>query len=184
MKKKNLVVLLLLLLLVGAGVYTYSRYTSTFEGSGNLDVAKWAVTVTGADAQTKEFNLEFTPVANENVVSGKIAPGSSATGKIELDLTGTEVATDYTVTIGDLTDIPEGFAVTSIKAGDTVLDENNNYTGTVTLAEIEANAKVELIITVTWENKEANNADDTAIGLDGNSIEIPVTVLVQQHIGE
>ena len=36
---------------------------------------------------------------NENVVAGKIAPGSTATGEFVIDPTGSEVAIDYEVKI-------------------------------------------------------------------------------------
>ena len=42
---------------------------------------------------------------------------------------------------------------------------------------------VTLVVTVTWANNEANNANDTTFGEVGGSISIPVTVTAKQHIG-
>ena len=77
-KKKVLAVLVALLLLVGAGVYTYARYTFSRTGTGNVNVAKWAVALKqGGNAVDDNFTLDLTPSANNYVVNGKIAPDRS-----------------------------------------------------------------------------------------------------------
>ena len=141
-KRKVLAVLVALLLVVGAGVYTYARYTYSRTGSGDVDVATWAVALKqGGSEVSDNFTLGLTLSNNNYVVNGKIAPDRSATATLEVDLTGTEVATAIS-------------------------------TNTVTL-----------VVTATWANNEANNANDTTFGEAGGSISIPVTVTAKQHIG-
>lgn len=186
--KKFLAVLMALLLLVGAGAYTYARYTFARTGSGDIDVATWAVALKqGGTAVTDNFTLTLTPAANDNVVNGKIAPARSATATLVLDLTGTEVATDYAVDLSSVTGLPTGMTITGVTANGTALTGSAGvYSGTVALnsgkTAIET-AETTLVITATWANDEANNAEDTTFGEAGNPITIPVTVTVKQHIG-
>lgn len=189
MKKKNLGILLILLLLVGTGVYTYARYVTEVSGNATVEVAKWAVKVTDGSADlSKNFDLTLTLAENDFVADGKIAPGRNAEGKIVLDLTGTEVDTDYTVAIGNVENIPTNAEVV-VKVGDTELqqDGSGKFTGTIeheTIALGGANAKVELSIIVTWTNVDTtNDATDTADGVAAATLTIPVSVTAKQHIG-
>lgn len=191
-KKKVLAVLVALLLVVGAGVYTYARYTYSKSGSGDVEVAKWAVAVKqGGSEVTDNFNLTFTPSANNYVVNGKIAPDRSATATLEVDLTGTEVATDIEVNLASVSGLPTGMTITGVTAnGSAMTGSAGVYSTTIDLnagkTAISSNT-VTLVITATWDNaSDANNANDTGYG-DGTNdadwtLQIPVTVTVKQHI--
>jgi len=185
MKKKSLGLLVALLLVVGAGVYTYARYQSTFEGTGTADVAKWAVEVTGADAQSNKFDLVLTPSESDYVANGKIAPGVGASGTIELKLTGTEVDTDIIVAIDDST--LEGATLKSVTANNgvtlTKADSTNEYTGTITHESIATNGVITLTVEVEWTNSDSNNVADTEIGEADEDLQLGVTVTAKQHIG-
>jgi len=185
MKKKSLGLLVALLLVVGAGVYTYARYQSTFGGTGTADVAKWAVEVTGADTQSNEFDLTLTPSSSDYVATGKIAPGVGASGTIELNLTGTEVDTDIIVTIDDST--LEGATLKSVTADNgvtlTKTQDSNEYTGTITHEAIATDGVVTLTVEVEWTNSDSNNAADTEIGETDDNLQLGVTVIAKQHIG-
>ena len=47
------------------------------------------------------------------------------------------------------------------------------------------NGKKTVTLTLTWENSDTDAAktEDTAVGLAGGKLTIPVTLTVQQHIG-
>lgn len=191
-KKKVLAVLVALLLVIGAGVYTYARYTFTRTGNGNAEVARWTASLTdGANALTDNFNLPMTLSTNNYVVNGKIAPNRSATASLVVDLTGTEVATDIEVSIGSITGLPDGMTISGVTAtplggSATALTLNDGkYSTTIELnagkTAISANT-VTLEITATWTNSDANDADDTTHGTTGGSLSIPVTVTAKQHI--
>lgn len=192
MKKKSvLAVLVALLLVVGAGVYTYARYTFSRTGSGDVDVATWDVALKqGGSPVSDNFTLTLTLGANNNVVNGKIAPDRSATATLTLDLTGTEVATDYEVDLSTVTGLPDGMSITGVTADGVALSETSTgsgvYTGSVALNAGKtaiADDEVELIITATWVNNESNNANDTTYGTAAGTLSIPVTVTARQHIG-
>lgn len=190
-KKKVLAVLVALLLVVGAGVYTYARYTFSRTGSGNVDVATWAVALKqGGSTVSDNFTLNLTLGANDNVVNDKIAPDRSATATLVLDLTGTEVATDYEVDLSTVTGLPDGMTITGVTADGVALSETSTgsgvYAGSVALNAGKtaiADSEVELVITATWANDENNNDNDTTYGTAAGTLSIPVTVTAKQHIG-
>ena len=189
--KKILAVLVALFLVVGAGVYTYARYTFTKSGEGSVSVATWNVSLTqGGSAVTDNFNLALTLSENNYVVDGKIAPNRTATATLVLDLTGTEVATDYEVSLASLTGLPDGMTVSGVTADGTALSETSTgsgvYTGSVALNTGKtaiSDTSITLVITVEWENNESNNANDTTFGEAAGTITIPVSVTAKQHIG-
>lgn len=190
-KKRVLAVLVALLLVVGAGVYTYARYTFSRTGSGNFDVATWAVALKqGGSPVSEGFTLNLSLANNNNVVNDKIAPDRSVTATLVLDLTGTEVATDYEVDLSTVTGLPDGMSITGVTADGVALTETSTgsgkYTGSVALNAGKtaiADSEVELVITATWVNDEDNNANDTTYGTAAGQLTIPVTVTAKQHIG-
>lgn len=190
-KKRVLAVLVALLLVVGAGVYTYARYTFSRTGSGDVNVATWAVALKqGGSPVSGNFTLDLTLGANNNVVNNKIAPDRNATATLVLDLTGTEVATDYEVDLSTVKGLPDGMSITGVTADGVALTETSTgsgvYAGSVALnAEKTAIAdnEVELVITAKWVNDEKNNDNDTTYGTAAGTLSIPVTVTAKQHIG-
>lgn len=186
-KKRVLAVLVALLLVVGAGVYTYARYTYSRTGSGEVSVAKWAVALKqGGSEVSDNFTLGLTLSNNNYVANGKIAPNRSATATLVADLTGTEVATDIEVDLGSVTGLPTGMTISGVTANGSAMTKTGNvYSTTVNLNSgktgVETNT-VTLVITATWANNEANNANDTTFGEAAGNISIPVTVTARQHI--
>jgi len=171
---------------------TYARYSTQGVASGSLPVAKWAVAITSDDGKTLSSttqDITFTVQSNTNVVSGKIAPAVTAVAEIELDLTGTEVAVDFDAVIGSLTS--SGSTASLDKMTLTTEVDGTTYTSgtaqTINLvgdsAFTAANGKKKVTLTVTWENDETNNADDTTMGTTAPTITIPVTLTAKQHIG-
>jgi ABC-type glycerol-3-phosphate transport system permease component len=200
MNKKQVRTLIVALLVVIVALYfiasTYARYTTSLTGNAEATVAKWsAVVKDGTNTLSDNFTLTFTVDANEFVRDNRIAPQTSATAQVEIDLTGTEVATDLTATITDTVKstffgasasdvtVSTSFA----KVGTTNFEISN--AGLVSLptdGETALSGKVEMTITLTWTNDDNHNVSDTAVGTkaDGaRTFEMPVTVTAQQHIG-
>ena len=189
--KRAIFIVIALLLVVYLISSTYARYSTVGKADGKVDIAKWAVVMKSDDGKTLNSttqDITFTVQSNTEVVPGKIAPAVTAKAEIELDLTGTEVSVDFTPTIGDYTPstLPSAdkITLTSEVEGGTI--GSSNY---IPLVENKAftasNGKKKVTLTLTWENDNENNADDTATGMlaDGSrTITIPVTLTVQQHI--
>lgn len=192
--KRAILLVVMLLLVVYLISSTYARYSTVGEAEGKVDIAKWAVVLKGKNG-TNDVTLDsttrditFTVQSNTDVVPGKIAPAVTAVSEVELDLTGTEVAVDFTPTIGAYTpdNLPSADKITLTSAVEGGTVGSTNYIPLVNnSAFTPSNGKKKVTLTLTWANDDTNNADDTATGMlaDGSrTITIPVTLTVQQHV--
>lgn len=168
---------------------TYARYADEITGNAQVSVANWKVAFSdGTNELQDQFDLTFTVQENANVVSGKIAPSTTATATIQVDLTGTEVAVDYDAIINE-TDLETVFGASASQVDVTTTAKVagvTDTTGTVNLVGDKAftadNGKVEITITLTWTNDDAKNTSDTLVGATGGTLTLPVTVTLEQHI--
>ena len=190
MTKRTKKVIIFALMLTVIALYfvsgTYARYAERYTGNAKVSTANWAVALKDGSNQTlsNNFDLSFEVQSNDNVVPGKIAPSVTAIATVKLDLTGTEVAVDYTATI-DKTALATAFGASADSVKVTVGDEES-ATNTINLKDnaafTESNGVVPIEIKITWENADGNNASDTTIGKSPKDITLPVTLSVQQHI--
>ena len=194
MKKSTITTVIALLIILTVCLYfisgTYARYADSRSGNAQVSVAKWAVSITdGESPLNNDFTLPFTVQENENVIAGKIAPGTTATATIELDLTGTEVAVDFEATVDKQNlatvfgDSADDVKVTTAVTG----AATSESTTTIALPEGQAftseNGKIEITITLTWTNNDEHNTSDTTVGKAGSTLDIPVNLTLKQHIG-
>ena len=196
MNKKQVRTLIVALLVVIVALYfiasTYARYTTSLTGKAEATVAKWsAVVKNGSNTLSENFTLTFTVDENEFVRDDRIAPATSATAKVEIDLSGTEVATDIDAIV-DSTSLSSifGASASDVQVTKTVaVKDGANFTATsaglVALPNQTSalSGSVEVTITLTWTNNETHNASDTTLGEAGETLQIPVTIKAQQHIG-
>lgn len=163
---------------VGGG--TYARYVATAEGNGRAEVAKWAVNVTNAnESETGEFNLAFNAENNADIVAGKIAPGVTATGYVEINLTGTEVSVEIDCDLGDSQGVPAPVKVDrgALEATDPSMKVEENV---VKVNGGAMRGTVRVPITLTWDSTDDDA--DTAAGATASDMTVPVTLTVRQHI--
>lgn len=75
-------------------------------------------------------------------------------------------------------------AIESLKVDGTTLtkDVSGNYVGSISLADVVANKTTKVTVTVVWTNDENNNEVDTATGKAAGTIELPINIIVKQHI--
>ncbi len=216
MKKKTVGSVMAVAMLFAISLFfvggTYARYVSTFDGTGSVDIAKWAVALKngGEAVDEKEFELTLKAVDNEHVVTGKIAPSVTATGEVEVELNGTEVSVDVISSISetavkdaltqlgvvntDNNDI--SVAVTVAKdEGATNIKEitGNGSEATPYLVALNSNAngfgetdKIKVTVTVTWTNTDANSTTHTEIGekaaTGSATLKVPFKLQIVQHI--
>lgn len=186
---KKVAVIALLLVLTMCLYYvagTYAKYTSAATANSTIGVAKWAVKLgevdiaNGAKDFTSELSLETD--ASSTVKSGKIAPGTTASGSFTIDPNGTEVAVDYSIEIGAISYSGSATApnvtITKVMAGTTELtkDASGKYTGSIALD----GSPVEIKVTATWTS--TSDATDTAVGYEAGTLTVPVTVTVEQSL--
>lgn len=188
--KKGIIVVIALLLAIYLIGSTYARYSTQGVGSANISIAEWHVSIKNGDTtlNSTSQDIPFEVQSNTFVVPGKIAPAVTATATIELDLAGTEVAVDFDAVIDDSAIADIGASADKISLTTTV--DGTTYTSgtsqTINLINNEAftstNGKKTVVLTVTWENDDNNNPDDTTMGTAGGTISIPVTLTAKQHI--
>ena len=189
--KKWTLLALIIFLLVAVVAGTYTRYQTVGEATGNTQAAKWAVAIKSGDKTLSSTTqpITFAVQSNSNVVPNKIAPAVTAVATIELDLTGTEVAVDFDAVI-DQTAL-SSFGDSGDKLSLAVKVDGTNYTSgtthTISLVNNSAftaeNGKKTVTLTLTWDNDDLNNADDTATGVAAPTLTVPVTLTAKQHIG-
>lgn len=132
---------------------------------------KWNVTITN---DAKEINdthkIKFEVQKNKNVVLGKIAPEMKATAEIEINLQKVNGFVDIELEIDDskLNDV----FLLNAKFNDENLSSKNKK-------KVNAGKIEKVLLELIWKGKDI---EDTEIGINIASIEIPVKIKVLQHI--
>lgn len=129
------------------------------------------VTIT---SDAKELNdthkIKFEVEESPNVISNRLAPGMKATAEIEINLEKVEGFFDIDIRV-DESKLENVFILNA------KLDEESVNSGKI--SKIRAGGKKLVKLELIWNG---NDIEDTTIGRDINSIEIPVEIKVLQHI--
>ena len=197
--------MMIVLVLLAIGLYfvagTYARYTAAASGTGTVQVAKWAVKIGEKDAtqENTTFDLSFNKVENENVVDGYIAPGSQLYADFKIDPTGSQVAIDYSFSLGNIT-ASEGTVPTTVKVLKVVPVKDNveqaelspdtggKYTGKISLPSkdkaLTADEAVTIRVYLEWENTNTAETDkvDTSTGVSAPTLTMTVNATATQSI--
>ena len=147
----------------------------------NEEVTDWKVSITGDTKDLKDTQeISFKAQDNSNV-EGRIAPGVKAVATIEVNLVETKYPVEVTLTADD-SNLYNSFKLTS------KLNDEDYILGTTKIFELpkegsftEENGNKIFKLELEWQNSD-NNEIDTALGLEGGTISIPVSVNVKQHI--
>lgn len=171
-KKKKLVIVLLLV--VASGCYfvsgTYAKYTRTLGGSDTATVAKFSVDASGLNKEQNATISLFdnvkeadTTSSEENVLEGKIAPGTG--GSFTTTLTNkSEVDVKAVVTLNETantSNVPIEYSLdkTNWKSASEITKEVNlDYVG-----KASANSSSDVTIYWRWAFDGSDSAD-TALG--------------------
>lgn len=184
-KKIIILVVILLLLALTSGIVatTYARYVSRATGTGDAKVATWAVQVNETNiVQNSTFALDSSFVTwsdSEYIADGYIAPSRTGTFKIKLDTTGSKVAVKYTIQI-DTSSLDSYDQIQITKVNNQPLS-GDSYSGIISLDDVDT--PIEIPVEISWTNSESNNTSDTSIGSTVDTLSIPVTVTVEQYLG-
>lgn len=148
----------------------------------NKKDSEWNIRIFDTKDCEKTNNIEFKVEENIDVVKGKIAPGLKATAKVTIDLTGTEVPVDIIAEIDDKK-LNSAFKLKY------KLDGKKYNSGTIETIKLEKNSKFNkkngkkiLTLEIEWINDINNDENDTILGIEADSITIPVKINVRQHI--
>lgn len=157
-EKKNsntgviIVLAILLIAVIAFGIWAWSKYTSTLTGNATATVAKWNFTL---GTSLNDLDLAITSSEKgtmfdevNNVVTDKIAPGTSGSFDVVLDTSTTEVALDYVIDITGMTTKPKNLHFYKDASHTTAIDTETGaqYTGSIAKGD-HANTHT---ITIYW----------------------------------
>ena len=201
MKKvlKILTLIMLIFTIIKIGD-TYSKYySSAHTNTLTQDIGEWVIKVNELDIYAEngecvQFTLhKFNNFLNENASPDKIAPSSKGYTDIAINPEGTDVAIRYDIQL-DLSAITDkginADAWLEIQSPTANMQfkrtEENTYSGTISLTDVQASEIATIRCYVEWLNDETKNQQDTVLGTktERETIEIPVTVTVTQYLGE
>lgn len=147
--------------------YSFARYYKSIKiDTIQTSIARW------------NFNSKNT-LANINLSSQKIAPGSNGQFEIEVDATDSEVPVEYEIKIQNETNIPRNmtfYAETKDEHGNSVkTEEKNSFSEIATeslkgLIPVEANNQKRIIV-VYW-NWPFNEEDESIIDSEDATLQI------------
>ena len=131
----------------------------------------WNVTITNDGKDINDTHkIKFEVQKNKNVVLGKIAPGMKATAEIEINLQKVNGFVDIELEIDDskLNDV----FLLNAKFNDENISSKSKK-------KVNAGKIEKVLLELIWNGKDI---EDTEIGINIASIEIPVKIKVLQHI--
>ena len=188
-KNKGAVVVLALALIVAIilSMYAYSKYTSTLTGNGTSTVAKWSFKVNGQTQTIPDIELGETMDAHNNVVTPKLAPGTSGHFDLILDGSGSEVAIDYNIKLA-ITQKPTNLKFYLDDKYQTPISETDgtlNIAGSIALEDVNT----PLTKTIYWQwpyetgktSNEIDKNDETDTKDSGKNVTMTITVTGTQR---
>ena len=188
-KNKGAVVVLALAIIVAIvlSMYAYSKYTSTLTGNGTSTVAKWSFKVNGQTQTIPDIELGETMDAHNNVVTPKLAPGTSGHFDLILDGSGSEVAIDYNIKLA-ITQKPTNLKFYLDDKYQTPISETDgtlNISGSIALEDVNT----PLTKTIYWQwpyetgktSNEIDKNDETDTKDSGKNVTMTITVTGTQR---
>lgn len=180
---KKLLVIAALLLLIATSFTTYAIYKSSATGDATISTAAWVVKVNDTDiVENNEFTIDnitwATPTIGQN---NKIAPGDHGTVQIVIDASGSEVAVDYAITVGDLKEGTNTITNTKLTA---VAATGSSLTGTIPYSADAEGMKRTITLDVTWlavDDDAEDGQNEIDVKTAAKSLKLPVTVTVTQN---
>ena len=162
--KLNVFLTTFVVILLFLTVLKYS-YGKKIENDNN-----WKVVIT---SDSKEINdtheIKFKVNKSKDVVEGKIAPGLTATAEIDIDLTEFKDYVDIEIEIDD-SKLCKAFSLNAKLDG-----KNLNSTK---IEKVKTGKVKKVLLELVWNE----NVENTKIGINIKSIEIPIKIRVSQDI--
>lgn len=196
MKKTKIIlyVIVIILLITTAYVFndTYALFENDASGVVNSTIGRWIIKLSN---QTITSGLEeeivinnFVYSSSSSVASGVIAPGGHGYFDLIFDATDCDVAVKYDIEfrVDEITyEDNISINVQAIDSGATVRTDVNTYSGIISLASISNDDVATIRVNLNWDDDGNHDDTDTALGIvEGNHLEIPITVHAVQYLGE
>lgn len=181
--KRALCLILVALLFVFAAFFVAgisARFIDNDSADKSANIAKWAVVLKDGDGPLSQtFSIDFTAKNNPHVAPNKFAPSSELQATLVLDLTGTDVAADYNVTVDTRV-----FG-NKIQSGDialTVFDNGSPIVlGRETCVPLSGEKVHAFTFVLSWK-ADGDDRSDADFAFNNLSVSLPVSVRVRQHL--
>lgn len=199
-KNKNIIIFLVLLsmcviaILVYKIISIYAVFHSNVGAKAEFRNGAWNIDVNGKKITTgvqTDFTIDQITVAeDQHTMPGKISPGLSGNFKIVINPKDTNVSIRYDITLNQDELKSSNLKISSVEEKNNgaklIKIAENEYTGIITLQDIQKNVIHEIEMNVEWLDDEQNNESDTLLGTnkDKRQFEIPVTFHATQYLGE
>ena len=166
---------------------SYGLFESKNVLNVDSNIAKWNVFINGTDIKKNETFVvdKINLINNDNVLEGKMAPGSKGYFDIVIDPTDTDTSIRYDISF-DFSSLNDKIVVSGIEeitSGNLVRTGKNIYSKVMTLNEIKNGITNTIRVYIKWDNSD--DESDSAIGsVINNFINVPVTIAAYQYLGE
>ena len=166
---------------------SYGLFESKNVLNVDSNIAKWNVFINGTDIKKNETFVvdKINLINNDNVLEGKMAPGSKGYFDIVIDPTDTDTSIRYDISF-DFSSLNGKIVVSGIEeitSGNLVRTGKNTYSKVITLTEIKNGITNTIRVYIKWDNSD--DESDSAIGsVINNFINVPVTIAAYQYLGE
>lgn len=166
---------------------SYGLFESKNVLNVDSNIAKWNVFINGTDIKKNETFVvdKINLINNDNVLEGKMAPGSKGYFDIVIDPTDTDTSIRYDISF-DFSSLNDKIVVSGIEeitSGNLVRTDKNTYSKVITLNEIKNGITNIIRVYIKWDN--IDDESDSAIGsVINNFINVPVTIAAYQYLGE
>ena len=170
----------LLVIFFFIAILSISYYANALADSN--DNTGWNVRITSdgtKDLMEGTKDITFEVKDNPNVVKGKIAPGTTATALIDVNLEGTEYPVEISAFIDDSNLKYKNFELSAKIDGEkTSLNEAKVFEPENHKVFTNLDGKKVIELEITWNE----SGEDTNIGSIGETIDLPIKIKVEQHI--
>lgn len=163
---------------------TYSKYQTTTNGTADMQIARWKISVNNEDITTSTaLTNKITPIfsGNSNIRDGYIAPKSEGYFDVVIDTTNVDVSFKYQIStsVADDSDVKD-LVVTgySMNGGEIipVSGNINDISNTILYSNISQRT-INLRIYISWldgDGETMDNASDTAATLKTGTAKLMV----------
>lgn len=193
MKKRKWLVtsfFLLLALSLMAILESYGLFEINTQTPVEGDLAAWQIALNSKNITGVSQTFLIPSVnwaANNKVVPGKAAPGTSAYFEIIINPSGSEVSIEYEITLDFANLNNDKIAIISVinNYGQLALpNQEGNYVGVIPLSRVLNNETEIIRVNFAWVNDENNNeVDSYFVGMENAFLDVPISVKLSQYIG-
>lgn len=172
MKNILMISLLILGLLLFYGFINKSAavFVSGGNSSVSANVANWDIAINENSIINENNTITLNDIVweeNSTVSAGYVAPGSKGIATLNINANNSDVAVLYTISYVDKSvEIDNVFTVTNVNGSGLIQTGINEYTGVITLEEIENETVETLSLQIEWIDNELYDEYDTSIGLN------------------